>query len=76
MLLSEIVKDDAVETGNEAFELAALYGRPDTESIRQCYYSLTHDENKPAPMQLSAQTPVINYNPNLSAYDALVEGVR
>jgi len=76
MLLNEIVKDDALETGNEAVELAALYGRSDTESIRHCYYALTHGENKPAPIQLSSQTPVINYSPNLSVYDVLTEGVR
>lgn len=77
LLLLEIVNDDMIDIGNEAIEISRLYGRSDTESIRQCYYSLTHNEYSPAPIRLSSETPTIDYNPNLNAYDALVSaGVR
>lgn len=71
MLLSEIVNEDKLETGSQALELAKLYGRSDTESIRQCYFSLNNNENNPEPIRFSLETPVANYNPNLSAYDSL-----
>lgn len=72
MLLLEIVNDDMIDIGNEAIELSRLYRRSDTESIRQCYYALTHNEYTPTPVELGSHTPTIDYNPNLSAYDILV----
>ena len=72
LLLLEIVSDDMLDIGNEAIEISKLYGRSDTESIRQCYYALTHNEYTPMPIQLNPHTPTIDYNPNLNAYDILV----
>ena len=71
LLLSEIVQEDRLETGSQALELAKLYGRSDTESIRQCYFSLNNNENNPEPICFSLETPIANYIPNLSAYDSL-----
>lgn len=73
MLLSEIVSDGNRDVCEEAIELAAENGRIDTDSIRQCYYMITKKEYRPAPL-LIADMPSLNYSPDLSAYDALVNG--
>lgn len=75
ILLREIVEDDKIETGTEALKLAILYGKADTESIRQCYYGLTHETFNPNPCNISVITPMINNNPELSVYDRLTRGV-
>jgi hypothetical protein len=31
-------------------------------------------ENRPEPLRLAANAPVLNYNPNLSVYDGLTGG--
>lgn len=74
MLLTEIVKSDNEDMGNSALELARLYGRSDTESVKQIYYSFVNGENRPKPLDLNVSTPMANYNPSLSAYDKLTGG--
>lgn len=71
MLLKEIVNSNDLETGTSALELAILYGKTDTASIKQCYYNLTHETNNPAPCKLGVDVPILNYNPKLSLYDKL-----
>ena len=71
MLLKEVVENDDLENATQALELARLYGKVDTNSIRQCYYGLTHDTFKPEACQINSDIPSINYNPNLFVYDSL-----
>ena len=40
----------------------------DVDSLRQCYYMIAKKEYRPDPLKLSG-APLLNYNPNLSAYD-------
>ena len=72
MLLNDIVNDGHADISDTALQLAQLYGRSDTESIRQCYYSLVNDRGTPEPLALGASAPVLNYNPSLSPYDGLL----
>jgi hypothetical protein len=74
MLLMEIVQDGNAELCDGVLSLAGRYGRSDAESIRQCYYNLTKKGGLPEPLTLGASTPLINYIPNLSAYDSLTGG--
>ena len=39
----------------------------------QCYYMIAKKEYRPDPLKLSG-APLLNYNPNLSAYDGLMGG--
>lgn len=71
MLLAEMVKDGNEALCDDALELAEVYGQPDNDSIRQCYYLIAKPENHPQPLQLSAQTPLLNYRPDLGVYDSL-----
>ena len=73
-LLLEIVNDGREDLCDTVLELAAAYGRTDGESLRHCYYSLTNGEKRPAPLTLSNSVP-LNYDPDLSVYDALTGGV-
>ena len=57
----------------ETLEMAAANGRADVDSLRQCYYMITKKEYRPDPLKLSG-APLLNYNPNLSAYDGLMGG--
>jgi len=76
MLLKEIVDANALEIGEQALLIATLYGKTDTESVRQCYYNLTHETKSPEPCKLNTSTPILNYQPELSQYDRLAgEGV-
>lgn len=75
LLLQEIVKQDSIDVGEEALKLAGLYGKTDVESIRQCYYGLTHETWNPKPCNLSVSTPLINNKPELAVYDGLMRGV-
>ena len=74
MLLSEIVSEGNAELSDDAVLLAYENGRKDTESIRQCYYNISRRENHPQPLTLPADTPLLCYNPDLSAYDHLTGG--
>ena len=66
-LLSEIVADGNSEFCDDALEMAAANGRADVDSLRQCYYMIAKKEYRPDPLKLSG-APLLNYNPNLSAY--------
>lgn len=70
-LLREIVMDNSLDAGSQALSIARLYGKTDTESIRQCYYHLTHETSVLEPCKFTAETPVINYEPELESYDKL-----
>ena len=72
-LLSEIVDDGNSALCDEALELAAESGRTDPDSLRQCYYMIARKEYRPEPVKLPT-SPALNYNPSLSAYDALMGG--
>ena len=74
VLLMEIVKDGNDSLCDEALELAAECGRTDADSIRQCYYMIAKPEHRPQPLKLSTEPPLINYLPDLSAYDGLMGG--
>ena len=73
-LLDEIVADGNADFCNDVLELAQENGRTDADSIRQCYYMIARKEFRPDPLQLGVNAPVLNYNPNLSAYDGLMGG--
>lgn len=73
-LLSEIVREGNAALCEEALHLAGRSGRTDVDSIRQCYYMMTRQERRPEPLHLTTSTPVLNYNPSLSAYDGLMGG--
>lgn len=73
LLLKEIVDKDDIERGNEALMFSYEYGKYDTESIKQVYYSLTHDTFNPKPAVIENDTPILDYNPELSAYNSLTE---
>lgn len=72
-LLNEIVMDGNAALCNDTLELAGENGRTDSDSLRQCYYMIAKKEYRPAPMELR-NTPKLNYNPNLTAYDGLMGG--
>ena len=74
MLLTEIVSDGNEALCDDALELAGEYGRLDNDNIRQCYYMIAKPENHPQPLRLSADPPLLNYYPDLSAYNALTGG--
>lgn len=72
-LLQEIVSDGNVDLCNDALELACENGRTDADSLRQCYYMIARKEYRPDPLEL-LNTPRLNYNPSLTAYDGLMGG--
>ena len=72
-LLEEMVKDGNAALCDDALQLAMENGRTDTDSVRQCYYLIARKEYRPEPLALH-NPPVMNYNPNLSAYDSLMGG--
>jgi transposase len=75
MLLSEIVADGNEALCDDALELANEYGRLDNDNIRQCYLIIAKPENYPQPLKLAAETPLLNYRPDLSVYDGLTGGM-
>lgn len=75
-LLEEIVQDGNASLCEDALELAGENGRTDADSIRQCYYMIARKEFHPEPLSLLESSPVLNYRPNLSAYDGLMGGER
>lgn len=72
-LLNDIVTDGNAFICDDALELAIENGRTDVDSLRQCYYMIAKKEYRPEPLKLNT-APVINYYPNLSAYDDLTGG--
>lgn len=74
MLLMEMATDGNEALCDDALELAGEYGQPDNDSIRQCYYMITKPENHPYPLRLSTEPPLLNYRPDLAAYDRLTGG--
>jgi transposase len=74
LLLSEIVEDGNEAFCDDALELAGEYGKLDNDNIRQCYLLISKPERYPRPLMLSAATPVLNYRPDLAAYDGLIGG--
>jgi transposase len=74
MVLSEIVADGNEAMCDEALELAGEYGRLDSDNIRQCYLFIAKPENHPKPLELASRPPVLNYQPDLTAYDSLTGG--
>ena len=72
-LLEEMVKDGNAELCDDALQLAMENGRADADSVRQCYYLIAKKEYRPDPLVLH-DPPVMNYNPNLTAYDSLMGG--
>lgn len=72
-LLEEMVKDGNAELCDDTLQLAMENGRTDADSIRQCYYLIAKKEYRPDPLVLH-NPPVLDYHPNLSAYDSLMGG--
>jgi hypothetical protein len=70
-VLMEIVRDGNDVLCDDALALAAQNGRTDADSIRQCYYIIAKPESYPQPLRLSTEPPVLNYRPDLKAYDNL-----
>jgi hypothetical protein len=70
----EIVTDGNESLCDEALELAAEYGRLDSDNIRQCYLFIAKPENHPRPLELTSEPPLLNYQPDLSVYDNLTGG--
>ena len=75
MVLMEIVRDGNEALCEEALELAVECGRMDADSIRQCYYMSAKPEIHPKPLVLSSSPPLLDYHPDLSAYDGLTGGM-
>jgi len=74
MLLMEIVQDGNAELCDDVLSLAGQYGRSDAESIRQCYYNIAKKTRSIEPLTLGVTMQLLNYIPNLSAYDNLMGG--
>ncbi|MDR1705476.1 MAG: IS21 family transposase [Clostridiales bacterium] len=74
MLLTEIINDGNESLCDDALEMAGEYGRLDNDSIRQCYLFISKQEHYPQPLKLTADTPSLNYRPDLSVYDRLTGG--
>lgn len=70
-LLSEIVTDGNACICDDIMEMANECGNLDVDNIRQYYLWCSKPENHPKPMELSSNPPVLNYQPDLSAYDEL-----
>ena len=75
LLLMEIVQDGNEALCDEALELASEYGKLDSDNIRQCYLLISKPESYLPPLKLATNPPLLNYHPDLSAYDTLTGGV-
>jgi transposase len=71
VVLMEIVTDGNESLCDEALELASENGRTDADSIRQCYYIISKQENYPSPLELMTSPTLSGYIPDLTAYDSL-----
>ena len=74
LLLSEIVEDGNAALCDDVLELANEYGKLESDNIRQCYLLVSKPEHYPRPLKLSADTPTLNYRPDLTVYDGLMGG--
>jgi transposase len=74
MLLSQIVSEGNEHLCEEAVEMAEVSGRLDNDNILACYLFITRRETEPPPLSLTSNPPVMNYKPDLSAYDGLLGG--
>lgn len=74
LLLSEIVHDGNAGLCDDVLMLASDCGRIDADSLKQCYCMIAKKEFRPQPLKLNSQTPVLDYAPDLSAYDCLTGG--
>jgi transposase len=75
LLLLEIVKDGNEALCDAALELASQYGKIDSDNIRHCYLLISKPESYLPPLKLASTPPLLNYHPDLSAYDTLTGGV-
>lgn len=73
-LLQDIVQDGNAADCDALLTLATETGKRDVDTIRQCYYSLSKERKRPAPLHLEQRIPCFSYSPNLSAYDRLTGG--
>jgi transposase len=73
-LLTEIVNDGNDGIADDVIELAREQGRTDLDSIRQCYRFITEQEFRPHELTLSDTVPRLEFEPILTAYDALTGG--
>ena len=74
LLLLDIINDGNEDLCDDAIELADFAGRIDNDNIRQCYQFISRPELYPEPLELSIDTPQLNYRPDLSVYDGLTMG--
>jgi len=75
LLLAEIVQDGNEALCNQTLELAGKYGKLDNDTIRQIYLHIAKPTINPQPLKLTSNPPLLNYHPDLSAYDTLTGGV-
>ena len=73
-LLCDMVEDNNAENCTEILMLVQQNGTSDVEILRQCYYSLLKEERTPEPLKLLSDVPILNYHPDLKAYDMLTGG--
>ena len=73
-LLEDMINDGNANYCAEVLVLAQRSGRSDTESVRQCYYSMMKQEHRPEPLNLSSEIPTLDYDPDLAVYDGLTGG--
>lgn len=74
MLLMEIIQDGNDTMCDSVIAMASNCGRLDAETLKQCYYSLSKGNIAREPVSLDFETPILNYNPDLSVYDNLTGG--
>ena len=74
MLLEQIVREGNEALCDESLEMAQSFGTPNNDNIRQCYLFLSCREADIEPLQLASNPPIMNYRPDLNAYDELLGG--
>jgi len=52
------------------------YGELNSDNIRQCYILISRQENHPQPLNLKTEPPLLNYRPDLSVYDSLLNHTK
>jgi len=71
LLLTNMIKENKLDTGTEALEMAGLYGRTDPDSVSQLYYHLTHRTETWMPFVSPLAS--YRYNPSLTVYNGLLK---
>ena len=74
MLLMEIVTDNNTDICDNVITMASGCGRLDADTMRQCYYNLSKKPNTLVPLDISAATLKLDYDPDLASYDHLMRG--